>query len=77
MHAGYNVETTFQVGKIIFLTLDNTTYWNKIHILWRFFILSLQLMDWNVALLRKTSDRFTSVNMLFSLYMGTAILMYK
>ncbi len=26
IHAGYNVETTFQVEKIMFLTLDNTTY---------------------------------------------------
>ncbi len=26
MHAGYNVEITFQVWKIMFLTLDNTTY---------------------------------------------------
>ncbi len=26
IHTGYNVETTFQLYKIIFLTFDNTTY---------------------------------------------------
>ncbi len=41
----HNICRQHFVLKTIFLTLDNTTYQNKIHLLSRFFILSLQLMD--------------------------------